>query len=174
MAAGEPLTFLFADDGWIPNNPKLPMLLYRGGIGLAGHSDPAERIESVFAANSWGRGSWRNGIFHYVHYHSMIHEVLGIARGRAKVRFGGDKGEVVELKAGDVALLPAGTGHQRLDASPDLLVIGGYPAGGTYNLCRGGKAEHDEALVQIPAVPCPDNDPVFGSNGPLTRLWGAT
>ncbi|MBV9564447.1 MAG: hypothetical protein JOY90_28995 [Bradyrhizobium sp.] len=173
MAAGEPLTFLFADDGWIPNNPAWPMLVYRGGIDLAGHSDPAQRIEAVFDANGWGRGSWRNGIFPYVHYHSMIHEVLGIARGRAKVRFGGDKGEVIEVKAGDVALLPAGTGHQRLEGSHDLLVIGGYPAGGTYNLCRGSKPEHDEAVAVIPNVPRPDSDPVFGKNGPLTRLWGA-
>jgi len=174
MAAGEPLTFLFADDGWIPNHPKWPMLFYKAGIDLAGHSDPAVRIEQVFNANGWGRGGWRNGIFPYVHYHSMIHEVLGIARGRAKVRFGGEKGQVVEVKAGDVALLPAGTGHQRIDASNDLLVIGGYPAGGTYNLCRGGKAEHDEALSQIPQVPRPDSDPVHGANGPLARLWSAT
>ena len=36
---------------------------------------------------------WRNGIYPYVHYHSMIHEALGVARGRAKVRFGGDNGQ---------------------------------------------------------------------------------
>ena len=44
----------------------------------------------MFAANGWGHGQWRNGIFPFVHYHSMIHEALGIARGRARVRFGGD------------------------------------------------------------------------------------
>jgi uncharacterized protein YjlB len=171
MAAREPLTFRFADDGVIPNNPDLPMLFYRGGIDLAGVADPAARIETVFADNGWGRDGWRNGIFPYAHYHSMIHEVLGIARGRASVRFGGDHGETVEVGPGDVALLPAGTGHQRLDGSGDLLVVGSYPPQGTYNLCRGSRPEHDRAVMTIPRVALPDSDPVHGAHGPLARLW---
>lgn len=171
MASRDPLTFRFADDGTIPNNPALPMLLYPDAIDLAGVDDPAARIETVFAANGWGRDGWRDGIFPYVHYHAMIHEVLGIARGRAKIRFGGDGGETVDVGPGDVALLPAGTGHQRLEGSADLLVIGSYPPGGTYNLCRGSAAERDKALATIPMVPLPASDPVFGAHGPLTRLW---
>ncbi|MGI8527470.1 MAG: cupin domain-containing protein [Pseudolabrys sp.] len=170
MAAGEPLTFHFADDGLIPNNPKLPMLFYKGGIDLAGVADPADRIETVFAANGWGRGAWRNGIFPFVHYHSMIHEVLAIARGRASVQFGGPNGTTVEVAPGDVALLPAGTGH-RLNSSDDLLVIGSYPPSGDYNLCRGSKAEHDQAAITIPLVPLPHSDPVFGADGPLSWRW---
>ena len=171
MASGNPLTFHFADDGIIPNNPKLPMLFYRGGIDLAGTPDAEERIEVIFAGNDWGRGMWLNGIFPYVHYHSMIHELLGIARGRAKVRFGGEHGKIVEVRPGDVAILPAGTGHQRLESSDDLLVIGAYPAGGSYNLCRGSKAEHDKALLTVAQVPLPQFDPIYGANGPLSRLW---
>jgi uncharacterized protein YjlB len=169
----EPLTFLFADDGAIPNNPKLPMLFYRGGVDLAGTPDPQARIEAMFTGNGWGRGLWHNGIFPYVHYHSMIHEVLAIARGCASIQFGGPQGETVEVGPGDVALLPAGSGHQRLKASGDLLVIGSYPPDGTYNLCRGSKAEHDKALASIPRVPLPQTDPVHGANGPLSRLWRA-
>jgi uncharacterized protein YjlB len=37
------------------------------------------------------------------------------------VRFGGDKGKIVELPAGAVVILPAGTGHERLSASRDLV-----------------------------------------------------
>lgn len=77
----------------------------------------------MFERNGWG-DSWRNGIYDYVHYHSRIHEVLGIARGTAKVRFGGTRGRTLALKAGDVAILPAGTGHQRLSASKEFLVVG--------------------------------------------------
>jgi uncharacterized protein YjlB len=171
VSAREPLALHFADDGAIPNNPALPMLFYRGAVDPAG--DAAARIEAMLAGNDWGHGLWRNGIYPFVHYHSMIHEVLGIARGRARVRFGGEKGETVDVAPGDVAVLPAGTGHQRLEASNDLLVIGSYPPDGTYNLCRGSHADHARALLTIPHVPLPRTDPVFGANGPLSRLWPA-
>jgi len=114
---------------------------------------------------------WRNGIFPFVHYHSQIHEVLGIAHGHARVRFGGDHGEVLDVAAGDIAVLPAGTGHQRISATPDLLVIGAYPPEGHYDLCRGTAAEHARASATIPRVPLPETDPLYGATGPLTRLW---
>ena len=165
-----PVTAAFADDGMIPNNPTLPLVLHRGVIDLYGTPDPERLIEKTFAANGWG-DMWRNGIFPYVHYHSMIHEALGIARGRAKVRFGGDSGREIEIAAGDVAILPAGTGHQCLSKSADLMVIGAYPPNGKYDLCRGSKAEHARALASIPQVPPPAADPVFGAKGPLVALW---
>ena len=131
----------------------------------------AEMLERTFERNGWGHGMWRNGIYPFPHYHSMIHEVLGIARGRARVRFGGARGEELEVAAGDVAVLPAGTGHQRLSATSDLLVIGAYPPSGRYDLCRGTAAEHTRARAAIPHVPLPETDPLFGAAGPLTRLW---
>src|SRR5947209_5761417 len=130
----QPVAHLFEDDGTIPNNPKLPFLFYRGGVDLTGTPDPEQVIEKTFAMNGWG-DMWRNGIYPYVHYHSMIHEVMGIARGRAKVRFGGNKGAEFEVSQGDVCVLPAGTGHQCLSASPDLMVIGTYRRTGKYDLC---------------------------------------
>jgi uncharacterized protein YjlB len=166
-----PITYTFADDGRIPNNP-LPFLLYRAAIDLTGSPDPERVIEKAFAANGWG-GMWRNGVYPYVHYHSMIHEAMGIARGSARVRFGGEKGREIEIKAGDVVVLPAGTGHQCLREGRELMVIGAYPPSGKYNLCRGSKAEHAKALVTIPKVPLPATDPVFGPKGPLLALWRA-
>jgi uncharacterized protein YjlB len=165
-----PMALMFADDGSIPNNPRLPLLAYRGAIDLSGTPDPEEVVEKTFAQNGWG-DMWRNGIYPYVHYHSMIHEALGIARGRARVRFGGDAGEVLDIGAGDVVVLPAGTGHQCLWASPELVVIGAYPKSGKYDLCRGSKAEHARAIKAIPQVPLPDSDPVLGPQGPLMELW---
>ena len=167
-----PVTQLFADDGRIPNNPKLPLVLYRGGIDLAGSPDPELLIEKTFGDNGWG-DMWRNGIFPYVHYHSMIHEVLAIARGRAKVRFGGDNGAEIEVVPGDVVILPAGTGHQCLKHSRDLVVVGAYPPTGKYNLCRGTKAEYAKAAAAIRKVPLPSTDPAFGLEGPLLALWRA-
>lgn len=165
-----PETFMFADDGSIPNNARLPFVVYRSAFDLIGTPDPETVIETVFRGNGWG-DMWRNGIYPYVHYHSMIHEGMGIARGRARVRFGGNRGLEVELAQGDVALLPAGTGHQCLWHSSDLMVIGAYPKSGRYDLCRGSKSEHAKALQTISRMPLPDADPVFGKDGPLMRLW---
>lgn len=167
----QPRTIRFADDGTIPNNPTLPLLVYPGVIDLSGFPDRAAALETLFESHGWGDG-WRDGIYDYVHYHSMIHEVLGIARGRARVRFGGGGGRDIDLSAGDVAVLPAGTGHQRLDASPDFLVVGAYPPAGTYDECTGWADEHARALITIPQVPVPERDPVFGPEGPLIAAWG--
>ncbi len=167
-----PSTYAFADDGRIPNNPTLPLLLYRGSVDLTGSPDPEKLIEKTFADNGWGH-MWRNGIYPYVHYHSMIHEALGIARGRATVRFGGEHGEEIEIAPGDIAILPAGTGHQCLKQTRELVVIGAYPPSGKYNLCRGTKAERAKALAAIRKVPLPLSDPVFGPDGPLVALWRA-
>jgi uncharacterized protein YjlB len=168
----KPITHKFADDGRIPNNPALPLILYRGGIDLTGSPDPEKLIEKTFAKNGWG-DMWRNGIYPYAHYHSMIHEAMGIARGRATVRFGGEKGEQIEIAPGDVVILPAGTGHQCLTHTRELVVIGAYPPSGTYNLCRATKAEHAKALASIRKVPLPATDPAFGPKGPLVALWRA-
>ena len=168
----EPHTFMFPDDGSIPNNPKLAFLIYRGGADLKGNPNPEKVVEALFAHNGWG-DMWRNGIYAYPHYHSTIHEAMGIARGRARVRFGGKFGQEVVVEAGDVLVLPAGTGHQGLTVSADLMVIGAYPPSGKYDLCRGSKAEHAKAVLSIARVPLPATDPIYGKHGPLRRLWGA-
>jgi uncharacterized protein YjlB len=159
----------FKDDGVIPNNERWPLVVYRGAVSLPADLDPAAVIEDLFELNGWG-DSWRNGIYDYVHYHSRIHEVLGIARGTGTVRFGGNNGKTVQLKAGDVAILPAGTGHQCLTASTDFLVVGAYPPSGTYDECTKSE-EHARALKTIPKVGRPRKDPVYGSKGPLLSAW---
>lgn len=169
--AAEPLTFIFADDGTVPNNPALPALIYRGAVDVAGARDPESAIEQIFLENGWGHNLWRDGIYAYAHFHSMTHEVLGIARGAARLRLGGAAGQEFDVTAGDVMVLPAGTGHQRLSDSDGLRVIGGYPADGRYDLCRGLGREHAQALRNIPQVPLPNSDPLYGVDGPLMTLW---
>jgi uncharacterized protein YjlB len=128
----KPQTFRFTDDGVIPNHPRWPLVIYKSAVRLPQSLDPAAVFEELFGSHGWG-SSWRDGIYDYVHYHSRIHEVLGIARGIGRVQFGGPRGRPLALKAGDVAILPAGTGHQRLEASGDFLVVGAYPPARIYD-----------------------------------------
>ena len=164
----EPLTFVFEDDGLVPNNP-LPFLVYKGAVDVD-NDHPEKTIEGLFGANGWG-AMWRNGVYDFPHYHATVHEVLGIARGHARVRFGGDKGEVLEIAAGDVAILPAGTGHQCLSSSRDFSVVGAYPPGPPMDLQRPTPEAHAKALKTIPQVKVPKTDPVLGADGPMVKLW---
>ena len=168
MERTKPCTFVFADDGLVPNNP-LPFIIYKRVIDVD-NPHPERTIETVFASHGWG-SMWRNGIYDYLHYHSTAHEVLGIARGQARVRFGGDHGKVLEVSAGDVAVLPAGTGHQCLFRTRDLSVVGAYPPGQIMEITRPTPDNHARALLLIPRVAVPKADPVMGEDGPLVRLW---
>jgi uncharacterized protein YjlB len=167
--ARKPALIHFRDDGLVPNNPDLPFVFYRSPLELDERFDPAAIFEATFESNGWN-DCWRNGIYTYVHFHPRIHEVLGIARGTGKVQFGGHSGRVFEVKAGDVAILPAGTGHQLLSGSKDLLVVGAYPPG-TYDVFRARKEDHDRALTMIGNAPLPRRDPVYGLDGPLMGAW---
>ncbi|MFH1340328.1 MAG: hypothetical protein ABIL01_03800 [Pseudomonadota bacterium] len=166
----EPLAVVFADDGLVPNNP-MPFLVYKGAIDVA-NPHPEKTIEGLFGANGWG-AMWRNGVYDYLHYHATVHEALGVARGQARVRFGGDRGREFEIAAGDVAILPAGTGHQCLSASADFCVVGAYPPGASMHVTRPTPENHAKALKTIPHVKVPKTDPVRGEDGPLPRLWRA-
>jgi uncharacterized protein YjlB len=158
----------FDDDGRVPNNPRLPLVVYRGA--LATGSGAAAACEALFAANGWS-GGWRDGIYAYHHYHSTAHEVLGIVAGSARVRLGGDAGRVVELHAGDVVVIPAGVAHKSEAASPDLLVVGAYPGGQGPDMRVPGARERERALANIAEVQLPACDPVRGEHGPLLDRW---
>jgi uncharacterized protein YjlB len=161
-------THTFRDDGGIPNSP-LPVVIHHAAL----HSDAgAAGYQELFASHGW-LGAWRDGIFPFHHFHSTAHEVLGIAAGTANVMLGGPQGQALELTAGDVVILPAGTGHRNLGSSADLLVVGAYPNGMRWDLRRGDPAEHDEVLANVARVPLPDQDPVTGSEGPVVQIWGS-
>tara|TARA_Y100001934_G_scaffold141102_1_gene170013 strand:+ start:5948 stop:6451 length:504 start_codon:yes stop_codon:yes gene_type:complete len=164
----QPQTFLFKNDGQIPNNEHLPMLFYAGAF--AEGFDPSV-IEDTFEANHWGN-SWRNGVFPYPHYHTNAHEALACYSGSASIRFGGDAGVVQEVKAGDLVILPAGVGHERLKANWEFAVVGAYPAGQSPDLFRGDSPVSDRELANIGRVPLPELDPAFGDNG-LPDHWHA-
>jgi uncharacterized protein YjlB len=151
---------------WVPNNPRLPVLLYRdvftpGEQAIAG-------VERLFADHGWP-AQWVDGIFHYHHYHSEAHEVLAFTQGEAQVMLGGPDGTIVSVRAGDIALLPAGTGHCNKGSSDDFTVVGGYPPGQRADICRA--APSAEMLKSIAQTSFPASDPVYGAKGPLLHHW---
>ena len=147
-------TFRFEDDGETPNNPRLPLVVYRAAVNLAGAPDPAAPFERAFGKHGWSDG-WRNGIYPFLHFHTATHEVLGIARGRATVEFGGARGQVLTVEAGDVVDSSRrhrppthrgerrSSGRRRLSAErivrPEAAGPGRSQAGGERN-CRGAAA----------------------------------
>jgi uncharacterized protein YjlB len=162
----EPATWSFDDDGVIPNS-RLPVLVYDD----IPEAQDAARCERLFAQHGW-LGAWRDGIYPFHHFHSIAHEVLGIVAGEASVMLGGPQGRELRVHRGQVLVLPAGTGHCNLGGE-DLLVVGAYPGGADWDVCRGEPAEHDAARANIARVPLPTADPVHGEPGALTTLWSA-
>jgi uncharacterized protein YjlB len=161
-------TFHFGDDGKIPNNPKLPLLVY--SIVLPQTQNLAADCQRLFTRNEW-QGIWVNGIYDYHHYHSTAHEILGVISGTAEVQFGGEKGKIIQIRQGDAVIIPAGVGHCKKRSSADFRVVGAYPTGQTWDLCTGQPGERPGVLRNIEAVPLPETDPIYGAHGPLIRLW---
>lgn len=165
----QPEQFQFDDDGTFPNS-VLPLLVYRRAFPTDGH-DPAAAFEQRFAQNDWWN-SWRNGVYPFAHYHSTTHEILGVFRGSATLKLGGERGKTLQIRSGDVIVIPAGVAHQKIENSGDFAVVGAYPDGRDWDLMRGQPGERPEADQKIASLPIPD-DPIYGPEGPLRQIWCA-
>jgi uncharacterized protein YjlB len=152
----------------IPNHPSFPVLVYRAVDAVMGDPDAAR---ALFAEHGWG-GSWVDGVFDFHHFHSTSHEALAVVAGAATLELGGPQGEAFDVAAGDVLVLPAGTGHRRATARDGFTVVGAYPAGQEdYDLLRGESAEEVAAARErIAALPAPPEDPVGGEG---VAQWAA-
>jgi len=144
----------------IPNHPRFAVLLYREVQAAVAGADDARRL---FADHGWG-GAWVNGVFPFHHFHSTSHEVLAVVAGRATIELGGPQGRPFDVGAGDVIVLPAGTGHRRAGADDAFTVVGAYPAGQEdYDLLRGDDPEEVlAARERIAHLAAPGQDPVGG------------
>ena len=157
------LAHLLAPDPAIPNHPRWPLLVYPRVLD----TPTPEAFEALFARNRWP-AAWRNGVFPFHHFHPNGHEALGVYSGEVTVLFGGDAGIKVTARPGDVIVLPAGTGHKKLNSRGNLGIVGAYPEGTHPDTCRSFSKNH---LQSIAGVPLPAADPVRGPGGPLFAHW---
>lgn len=169
-------TFMFGDDGIVPNNPVLPVVLMAGALSYGNCTSRhvgtcGPNTISVLSVNGWG-GNWIYTVFDYHHYHPNAHEALIAVKGWADLQIGGPGGKPVRISAGDAIVLPAGTGHCRVASSPDFAVCGGYPSGQeNYEIVRATADNRGDAVDRIARVALPATDPVFGQAGPLLEVW---
>jgi uncharacterized protein YjlB len=156
-----PRKLYFEKGNDVPNS-TLPALLFRSVLGPSANRK-AQRFRHAFKTNGWV-GLWTDTIYDYTHFHSNAHEVLGIAEGKVTVLLGGEKGRQFRLKAGDMLVIPAGVAHRRIGDDAGLKVIGAYPPGQShFNMKRRGRT--------MPKVALPSEDPFYGEDGPVVRLW---
>lgn len=148
--------------GW--SSPDLPLLIWRGRVPVG---DP-DAIEATLAGNGWQSG-WRDGVYPFHHFHSTAHEALACTVGPAELTLGGPDGQRITIEAGDLLVLPGGTGHRGERASPDFVLVGAYPDGQRWDVCR--EAADEAALARIAKIPVPSADPLEGGEGALTHLW---
>ncbi|SAL53135.1 Cupin domain protein [Caballeronia sordidicola] len=152
---------------WVPNNSRLPVLIYRRALDPS-TKDLGKAFEALFTRNEWPP-QWRDSIFDYHHFHSTAHEALAVISGKGNVIIGGPGGDVISFEAGDVVLLPAGTGHCLQSTEGRFQVVGAYPEGQQWDIRRDALSKEEIAAME--ALPFPRSDPVSGSEGPLLDQW---
>ena len=200
----------------IPNSPY-PLLHYPGLLNEKADCN-AGKVYDLFTGNGW-QPQWiyRYGPTQVSHYHSHAHECMAVLTGEATIRFGvadtsddldastngsayEDGGVMLEAKAGDVFLIPAGVSHKTHRTTPaaefklmtpgdghhiaaddprkalseielsGFMMLGAYPKGSAWDSCSGG--EHTDQMQSVWEVPKPQLDPVLGdSQEGIRGLW---
>ncbi|KAI9842863.1 MAG: hypothetical protein M1837_006884 [Sclerophora amabilis] len=160
---------LIARHDLIPNTSiqRRPLFIYHSAFSSA---TTASSIEAHLTATGVVTPQWRFTMYSTTHFHSTAHEVLCIARGRARLCFGGeDNPERFEplVEKGDVIVVPAGVGHRLLqDLDGGFEMVGSYPKGRLWDMCYGRTGE-EEKVKGIQDLGWFDRDPVYGGSGPV-------
>lgn len=121
----------------IPNSPH-PLLHYPGILSeKVNRAGTAWLVHDLLGSNGWDtHWIFRYGPTQEAHYHSSTHECMAVLSGTATIRFGvadtdkdleastyGDAREeggiLVEARAGDVFVLPAGLAHKTHNTKPE-------------------------------------------------------
>ncbi|KAL4921394.1 hypothetical protein BDW62DRAFT_208393 [Aspergillus aurantiobrunneus] len=158
-------------------NSRLPVLHYKNVLPLPRTEDEVTRF---LTAHKWEkRGTW--GPIWESHFHPNSHECYGIFQGSSTLLLGAageddtsnNIGLRITVNAGDVIVLPAGTGHSSVESTDDYKYIGVYPDGCPRWRNEFGKSRIDKTSFrdEIASVGYPEEDPVYGKDGPMMQLW---
>ncbi|MEY8292989.1 cupin domain-containing protein [Carnobacteriaceae bacterium 52-44] len=154
-----------------PNN-TLPVLYFENVLASAlGDDYTGDDVLQLFTNNGY-TGGWKGGIKDRHHFHSTAHEALACTEGELRVQFGGQNGEILTIRKGDVMLLPAGTAHKKLDATEKHEIIGAYPLNDSdYDFQYGDASDYEAIKESIQNVNIPDTDPVTGAPSNIQQYW---
>jgi uncharacterized protein YjlB len=72
-----------------------------------------------------------------------------------------------------VIVIPAGVAHRNLGKETQIMCVGAYPEGRSYDMHVGKAGERPQADQNIFLVPIPQTDPIQGRQGNLIRIWKA-
>ena len=164
----EPETFLFDDDGAIPNS-TLPLLVYRA----AAPADP-RRNRSRPSPPTAGLPPGATASIRTTTSTPIRTKLWALPAAPPPCCSAVPTAANCRSAPATSSIVPAGVGHCNKAQSPDLLIVGAYPDNAPRpDQYRGKPAEHAAVTQKIAAVPPPAADPVTGGDGPLRRLWGA-
>lgn len=153
-----------------PNN-SLPLLYYSKVLPeVLGGEVTSDAALALFSSYHYENG-WVNGIFERHHFHSTAHEVLGCISGEAEVMFGGPEGKSVTFSKGDVVLIPAGVAHKLLQKTANFSIVGAYPDKQIHDMQYGDKLNYAYIRNNVQNVPVPEQDPIYGNDGPVQTYW---
>lgn len=154
-----------------PNN-TLPVLYFENVLtGALEDGYTGEDVLQLFINNGYTNG-WKGGIMNRHHFHSTAHEALACTAGEVRVQLGGENGEMLTIRKGDVVLLPAGTAHKKLEATEEHVIVGAYPLNDSdYDFQYGDASDYEAIKESIQNVKIPDTDPVTGAPGNIQQYW---
>jgi uncharacterized protein YjlB len=147
----------------------LPVVHYHPFESNSGTVEPSD-VEALVTKHGF-EPQWRYSMFDFDHFHSTTHELLVPFRGRATIVLGGM--ERLDVRAGDVLLLPAGVAHRAERAEDGFCMVGSYPAGAkSWDNCRGGEAGVEVRIKNLGKGGVM-MDPMYGreQDAPVMNAW---